>query len=155
MAEYYWPENHKSRLIGKRINRLDGMEKSNGTAKYTYDVNLPKQLIVHALGCPHSHCRVISVDTSAAEKVPGVVLVHFIKAPGPGKDPVEIRSDGTLLVAVAAESEAAAAEEDPLVRRAAVVSLRGRSSSERSCFLRHMEERHSDLRFTCEWLRAA
>ena len=50
MAEvnYNWPENHKARLIGKRVDRLDGMEKSNGTAKYTYDVNLPKQLIVRA-----------------------------------------------------------------------------------------------------------
>jgi xanthine dehydrogenase YagR molybdenum-binding subunit len=112
MAEvkYSWPENHNTRLIGKRINRLDGMEKSAGTAKYTYDINLPDQLIVRALGCPHAHCRVISVDTSAAEKVPGVVLVHLIKAPGPGDDPVEVRADGTLLVAVAAESESAAAE---------------------------------------------
>ncbi len=112
MAEvnYSWPSNHKARLIGKRVDRLDGMEKSQGTAKYTYDVNLPKQLIVRALGCPHAHCRVISVDASDAEKVPGVVLVHWVKAPGPGQDPVEIQADGTLLVAVAAESEAAAAE---------------------------------------------
>jgi xanthine dehydrogenase YagR molybdenum-binding subunit len=109
-AKYSWPENHKARLIGKRISRLDGLEKSAGTAKYTYDINLPKQLIVRALGCPHAHCRVVSVDSSAAEKVPGVVLVHLIKAPQPGKDPVEIRADGTLLVAVAAETEAAAAE---------------------------------------------
>ncbi len=112
MAEvkYSWPKNHNSRLIGKRIDRLDGLVKSTGTAKYTYDVNLPKQLIVRALGCPHAHCRVISVDTSAAEKVPGVVLVHFIKAPKPGDDPVEVQADGTLLVAVAAETDAAAAE---------------------------------------------
>ncbi len=112
MAEvkYSWPENHQARLIGKRVNRLDGMEKSTGSAKYTYDVNLPNQLIVHALGCPHAHCRVLSVDSAAAEKVPGVVLVHPIKAPGPGGDPVEIQAQGTLLVAVAAESEAAAAE---------------------------------------------
>ncbi len=112
MAEvtYSWPENHKSRLIGKRVSRLDGMEKSTGAAKYTYDINLPKQLVVRALGCPHAHCRVISVDASAAEEVPGVVLVHLIKAPKPGDDPVEIRADGTLLVAVAAETEAIAAE---------------------------------------------
>ena len=112
MAEvkYSWPANYKARLIGKRVSRLDGLEKSTGTAKYTYDINLPKQLIVRALGCPHAHCRVVSVDTSAAEKVPGVVLVHLVKAPKPGDGPVEIQADGTLLVAVAAESEAAAAE---------------------------------------------
>lgn len=112
MAEvnYSWPENHKARLIGKRVSRLDGLEKSTGTAKYTYDINLPKQLIVRALGCPHAHCRVISVDATAAEKVPGVVMVHLMNAPQPGGDPVEIRADGTLIAAVAAESEAAAAE---------------------------------------------
>ena len=109
-VQYKWPENHKSRLIGKRVERLDGMVKSTGTAKYTYDVNLPKQLIVHALGCPHAHCRVVSVDTSAAEKVPGVVLVHRLNAPKAGEEPVEIQADGTLIACVAAESEAAAAE---------------------------------------------
>lgn len=109
-VEYSWPEQADTQLIGKRVSRLDGMEKSSGTAKYTYDINLPKQLIVRALGCPHAHCRVTAVDTSAAEKVPGVVLVHHLKAPQPGDEPVEIRADGTLLVAVAAESEAAAAE---------------------------------------------
>ncbi len=109
-VQYQWPENHKSRLIGKRVNRLDGPEKATGTAKYTYDVNLPKQLIVRALGCPHSHCKVVSVDASETQKVPGVVHVHFLNAPKAGEDPIEIQTDGQLLVAVAAESEAAAAE---------------------------------------------
>lgn len=112
MAEvkYSWPANHKSRLIGQRITRLDGLDKSSGVAKYTYDINLPKQLIVRALGCPHAHCRVISVDSSETEKVPGVVHVHLMMAPKPGEKPVEIQADGSLLVAVAAETEAAAAE---------------------------------------------
>jgi xanthine dehydrogenase YagR molybdenum-binding subunit len=109
-VQYSWPENYKARLIGKRINRLDGLEKSSGTAKYTYDINLPNQLIVRALGCPHAHCRVLSVDTSETKKVPGVVHVHFLNAPEPGGEPIEIQADGVLLVAVAAESEAAAAE---------------------------------------------
>ena len=107
---YSWPENENAKLIGKRVNRLDGPEKSNGTAKYTYDVNLQNQLIARALGCPHAHCKVVSVDTSAAEKVPGVALVHLMKAPKVGEEPVEIQAQGTLIAAVAAESEAAAAE---------------------------------------------
>lgn len=109
-VDYRWPENHKMRWIGKRVDRLDGLEKSGGTAKYTYDVNLPNQLIVRGLGCPHAHCNVLAVDISEAEKVPGVVYIHRLNAPGPNDDPVEIRADGTLLVAVAAENEAAAAE---------------------------------------------
>ena len=109
-TQYNWPASHEAKLVGKRVERLDGMEKSTGAAKYTYDVNLDKQLIVRALGCPHAHCRVVKVDTTAAEKVPGVVLVHMLKAPGAGDDPVEIQAVGTLLVAVAGETEAAAAE---------------------------------------------
>ena len=44
-VKYNWPENHRATLIGKRVDRLDGMEKSDGSAKYTYDVNLPNQLV--------------------------------------------------------------------------------------------------------------
>jgi xanthine dehydrogenase YagR molybdenum-binding subunit len=117
MAEvnYSWPTSEQAKLIGKSHNRMDGIAKASGAAKYTYDVNLPKQLIVRALGCPHAHCRVNSVDTSEAEKVPGVVLVHLIRAPqrseqGEAGAPVEIRAQGELIAAVAAESEAAAAE---------------------------------------------
>mgnify|MGYP006137494867 CR=1 FL=1 len=41
--------------------------KATGAAKYTYDVNLMNQLIVRALGCPHAHCRIVSVDVKAAQ----------------------------------------------------------------------------------------
>ncbi len=113
MAEvkYNWPAADKSSVIGKPIKRLDGPEKAFGTAKYTFDVNLPKQLIVQALGCPHAHCKVLSVDTSATMKVPGVVHVHLMRAPKKaGDDPVEIRTQGELIAAVAAETEGAARE---------------------------------------------
>jgi xanthine dehydrogenase YagR molybdenum-binding subunit len=108
MAEvtYNWPARDAAQIIGKSHDRLDGMVKSTGAAQYTYDVNLDNQLIVRALGCPHAHCRVKSVDTSAAEKVPGVVLVHLIRE----AEDREIQTQGELIAAVAAETEAAAAE---------------------------------------------
>ena len=107
MAEtkYYWPSRDDSKVIGKNTRRLDGLEKSTGVAKYTYDVNLPNQLIAKALGCPHAHCRIVSIDTSAAGKTPGVVHVHVLKEKGE-----EIHYQGELLVVVAAESEGAAIE---------------------------------------------
>ena len=113
-ATYNWPASDKAKVIGKRHDRLDGMAKSTGAAKYTYDINLDNQLIVRALGCPHAHCRVKSVDTSVTDKVPGVVYVHLINAPktngdGDAQGP-EIRTQGALIAAVAAETEAAAAE---------------------------------------------
>ena len=42
-VEYSWPEQADTQLIGKRVSRLDGMEKSSGTAKYTYE--LPPMVI--------------------------------------------------------------------------------------------------------------
>jgi len=46
--------------------------KATGAAKYSYDVNLKNQLIAKALGSPHAACTIKSIDTSAAEKVPGL-----------------------------------------------------------------------------------
>ena len=112
MAEvtYNWPAAKDAKLIGKRHTRLDGIVKSTGAAKYTYDVNLDNQLIVKALGSPHAHCRVKRVDTSATMKVPGVVHVHLMRAPKEGGEVPEIHWQGDLIAAVAAESEGAAAE---------------------------------------------
>ncbi|MEQ8787627.1 MAG: xanthine dehydrogenase family protein molybdopterin-binding subunit [Pirellulaceae bacterium] len=107
MVEYYWPKREDSEVIGKPLNRLDGIEKTTGAAKYTYDINLKKQLVAHALGCPHAHCKIVSIDTSAAEKTPGVVHVEVLPHAAPGS---EIKWQGELLVIVAAESEGAAAE---------------------------------------------
>ncbi|MFO0819101.1 MAG: xanthine dehydrogenase family protein molybdopterin-binding subunit [Pirellulales bacterium] len=104
---YNWPAADATTVLGHRVNRLDGVEKATGKAKYTYDMQLPKQLIAKALGCPHAHCKIVSIDTSAAEKTPGVVHVHVFDHAQPGK---EIEWQGELLVAVAAESEGAAAE---------------------------------------------
>lgn len=107
-ATYAWPPSDKSKLLGTRVDRIDGLAKATGAAKYTYDVNFDNQLIVRALSCPHPHCLVKSVDVRKAEAVEGVVHVHLVK-PIP-EEGLEIQADGTLLVAVAAETEAAAAE---------------------------------------------
>jgi xanthine dehydrogenase YagR molybdenum-binding subunit len=105
MVEYYWPARDKTTAVGKPVKRIDGLPKSTGTAKYTYDINLKNQLIARGLGCPHAHCRIKALDTAAAEKTPGVVHVEVLRTPG-----TEIEWEGELLVVVAAESEGAAAE---------------------------------------------
>lgn len=107
MAEYQWPSRAEARLIGKDTKRIDGLVKVSGAAKYTYDVNLKDQLIVRALGCPHAHCRIKAIDTTAAAKTPGVVHVHVFDHAKPGS---EVDYEGELLVAVAAETEGAARE---------------------------------------------
>ena len=82
MAEYKWPEPEKRTLIGKRISRVDGPLKVSGKAKYSYDINRPGMLYGKMLRCPHAHARIVSIDISAAEKMPGVKVVHIIQDAG-------------------------------------------------------------------------
>jgi xanthine dehydrogenase YagR molybdenum-binding subunit len=100
MNEYKWPEASQRKLIGKRMSRVDGPVKSSGRAKYTYDLVRPGMLYAHSVKCPHAHAKVVAIDTSAAEKMPGVSGVVVIN--GPGK---EILWAGTDVVAVAAIDE--------------------------------------------------
>jgi xanthine dehydrogenase YagR molybdenum-binding subunit len=105
VAEYSWPKRSEATLIDTAQDRIDGPAKSTGAAKYTYDINLPKMLFTKGVGCPHAHCKVKSIDTESAMKVPGVVKVIAMKEPGN-----EILWQGDLIAAVAAESPAAATE---------------------------------------------
>ncbi|MFP6751759.1 MAG: hypothetical protein VB855_08790, partial [Pirellulaceae bacterium] len=97
---YNWPSREEARVIGKDHHRLEGIHKATGAAKYTYDINLKNQLVARALGCPHAHCKIVSIDSTATEKVPGVVHVHVLEHAQPGS---EISWQGELLVIVAAE----------------------------------------------------
>lgn len=112
MAEYNWPTRADAAVIGKDHDRLEGLVKATGKAKYTYDVNLPNQLIAVGLGCPHAHCKIKKLDVSGAEKTPGVVHVHILDHAKPDEDGnlPEINWQGELLAIVAAESEGAARE---------------------------------------------
>jgi xanthine dehydrogenase YagR molybdenum-binding subunit len=100
MAEYKWPDADKRSHIGKRISRLDGPVKVSGKAKYNSDLNRPGMLHGKVLRSPHPHAKIVSIDTSAAEKMPGVKAVHIINGPG-----FEIQWAGENIVAVAAVDE--------------------------------------------------
>src|SRR5262245_16961953 len=100
MAEYKWPEEGKRTHIGKRIKRLDGPDKVSGKAKYTFDINRPGMLFGKMLRSPYAHAKVVSIDTSAAEKMPGVKAVKIVNGPG-----TEIQYAGFDIAAVAAETE--------------------------------------------------
>lgn len=105
MAEYSWPKQGTTTLIGKEVDRIDGLEKATGAAKYSYDIVLPKMLFARVLACPYAHCKIKSIDAAAAKSVPGVVSVQLL-----AKAKEEIKWQGYLLACVAAETEGAAAE---------------------------------------------
>jgi len=61
--------------VGKRILRKDGPDKITGRAKYTMDMRLPGMLVGRILRSPYPHARILNIDTSRAEKLPGVKAV--------------------------------------------------------------------------------
>ncbi len=65
----------KYKIIGKSIPRIDTPAKATGEALYTADINLPRMLTGKVLHSPHSHAIIKNIDTSAAEKLPGVKAV--------------------------------------------------------------------------------
>lgn len=100
MPDYAWPDVEQRKLIGTRVSRVDAPAKVSGQAKYTYDVHRPGMLYGKVLRCPYAHAKVVSIDTSAAEKIPGVRAVHIVQGPGSN-----IHWAGDELVAVAAVDE--------------------------------------------------
>jgi carbon-monoxide dehydrogenase large subunit len=64
------------KFVGQSPERIDGLEKITGAATYVDDIDFGARLL-HAeiVETPYAHALIKSIDTSAAEKVPGVVRV--------------------------------------------------------------------------------
>jgi xanthine dehydrogenase molybdenum-binding subunit len=62
-------------VIGKNSIRVDAMEKVTGRATYAGDVYLPGMLMCKIMTSTRSHAKIVSIDTTAAEALPGVRCV--------------------------------------------------------------------------------
>ena len=63
------------RYVGQDIPRNDGFDKATGRGQFTFDVHLPRMLYGKILRSPYAHAKVLSIDTAAAEALPGVKAV--------------------------------------------------------------------------------
>lgn len=59
-------------VVGKSVQRVDIVEKVTGEAVFCTDVKLPRMLYAKLLRSPHPHARIKSINTSQAERLPGV-----------------------------------------------------------------------------------
>ncbi len=121
------PPNSDLTYIGKPTVRYDGPAKAMGTGKYTADVHLPGMLYARMVDATVPHGRIVSLDTSAAEKLPGVRAVHVIehtyglaelrdpKQETPSRWPL-IRYAGQPIAAVAATSQQIADDAAKLIK---------------------------------------
>ena len=108
--------------IGKRTPLVDSRWKVMGQAQYGDDIRLPDEIIGKILRSPHHYARIKSIDTSAAEKIEGVLAVATgIESPNKfGVLPVtkdehsmaydKVRHIGDLVACVAAIDENTAIE---------------------------------------------
>src|SRR3954468_14510359 len=61
--------------VGVSVPRRDAREKLRGEARFAGDIVLPRMLHGKVLRSPVPHARIVSIDTRAAEQMPGVVCV--------------------------------------------------------------------------------
>ncbi len=62
-------------VIGKPLPKVDAVSRVTGQAIYADDMLPPRVLHCRLLRSPHPHARILSIDTSAARRIPGVVAV--------------------------------------------------------------------------------
>ncbi len=67
--------SHRYKYIGAPLPKVDGYAKVTGRALYADDIMLPRMLYGRLLRSPHAHARIISIDTSRALELPGVLAV--------------------------------------------------------------------------------
>ncbi len=61
--------------VGKNEIKPDAFEKVTGNAKFAADLKLPNTLFARILRSPYQHAQIVNIDTSKAEKLPGVIAV--------------------------------------------------------------------------------
>jgi xanthine dehydrogenase molybdenum-binding subunit len=113
-------------VIGGSFPKLDAPERATGRAVYIHDIELPRMLHAAILRTDRVHARILSIDTAAAARLPGVRAVITAKdidnQPfGHGKDNTALKGDKVRCIrdevaAVAAETEATAREAVSLIR---------------------------------------
>ncbi|MBI3892163.1 MAG: molybdopterin-dependent oxidoreductase, partial [Candidatus Wallbacteria bacterium] len=112
--------------VNKSVKKIDGLSMATGRAQYVDDVHVRGMLIAKLFPSPHAHAKILDIDTSQAEKIPGVVCIltykdlprvpHTTAGQGyPEPSPYDayvldkkVRFVGDRLAAVAAETRDAA-----------------------------------------------
>ncbi len=116
-------------VLGKRLPRVDGIPKATGDGKYAADISMPGMLWGKLLRSTQAHAKILNIDTTRAQRLPGV------KAVITGKDlggftygfmpitrdetplcPDKVRFMGEELAAVAAIDEDTAEEALELIK---------------------------------------
>ena len=121
--------------VGRSVTRVDARAKVTGEAKYPGDFTMPGMLHAKLLFARRPHARILSVDATEAEAVPGVMAIltasdvpvneyglqtpdqPVLCGPGSAKEGADVvRFVGDQVAMVVAETEEAAARARDLIR---------------------------------------
>jgi xanthine dehydrogenase molybdenum-binding subunit len=61
--------------VGKRVPKLDAVDKATGRVKYIQDLKVPGMLYGKILYSKYAHAKIVKIDTSRAREIPGVLAV--------------------------------------------------------------------------------
>jgi CO/xanthine dehydrogenase Mo-binding subunit len=114
------PWTDPTKVIGKRVSRIDGHDRVTGAALYAADIHLPDMLYTAVLRCPYPHAIVRSIDLKRIMSQPGIAAVISAMTPEaeipvpypwwvPEGPPMKLfdnhcRHEGEEILAVAAET---------------------------------------------------
>ena len=123
-------------LIGQSVNRIDAAGKVTGETKFPGDLRMDGQVYMKVLFARRPHAIVKNIDTSRAERIPGVVAIFTAKdvpvneyglifpdqpvlcGPGsskPGADRVRFVGDQVAIIVAESEEIASAARDEIVV----------------------------------------
>ncbi|HJT59425.1 MAG TPA: hypothetical protein VJ761_23150, partial [Ktedonobacteraceae bacterium] len=75
MAQTIDKANQRS-VVGRPARRKDAADKVRGFTRYAGDMPVAGLLHARLVLSPYAHARIVGIDTSAAQAVPGVVAVY-------------------------------------------------------------------------------
>jgi aerobic-type carbon monoxide dehydrogenase small subunit (CoxS/CutS family) len=117
-------------FIGNNVRRLDAPSKVAGRLRYAGDMVMPHMLHMQVLRSPYAHARIVSIDTSEAEALPGVACVITCDdVPGEDNFGVFVHDQPVMargVVRYVGEAVAAVAAEDVATARAALKLIKVR-----------------------------
>jgi xanthine dehydrogenase YagR molybdenum-binding subunit len=70
-----WDVEDELEVVGQPVPRVDGHQRVSGGARYPSDIQLPGLLHAKFLRSPHAHARIVRIEISRAEQLPGVRAV--------------------------------------------------------------------------------
>jgi aerobic carbon-monoxide dehydrogenase large subunit len=86
------PPSSERHVLGHAVTRIEDRPLVTGRGCYAGDINFPHQLHMRIVRSPKAHGKILSVDASAALKMPGVVAV-WTNADIAGLSPIDFRAD--------------------------------------------------------------